>query len=243
MEPPVEKRNKFRIRVRPTRWNYLGVFFAMAGFILIMLTTVGGFSKRGQDLYFTKIDGGNVTITFGLLGYCIQENGSIKCDRDDTVKVSPNIEMIPGLLNDTYPFLFKDAETLDSDIYPTSVNQPYHDPKIFPASILALICGGCSIIIGLLKVLFYHRVQDEHLARSFFAWAAAVISLLLIALTSVKYDSSNDLLNLIYPHLNASLGPGIIMEGVAFASFFLSGLSYMEGCYSSDPTDEGYEIV
>ncbi|KAI9299603.1 hypothetical protein BJ944DRAFT_172146 [Cunninghamella echinulata] len=208
-----------------------------------MLSTVGGYSKTGQDLYFTKIHGNNITITFGMLGYCIQEKDTLQCIKDDTVKMNPNIETIPGLLNDTYPYLFTDAVTLDADAYPNSVSQPRHDPKIFPAAILAIICGGCSIIIGLLKVLFYHKVQDEHLSRSFFAWGAAVLSLLLIALTSVKYDEGNELLNLVYPHLNATLGPCTFMVGVSFAAFFLSGLSYMEGCYSSDPTDEGYEIV
>jgi hypothetical protein len=91
MDSPMveEKGRKFRIRVRPTRWNYIGVFLSMVGFILIFLCLVGGFTTSSKGIYFAKIKGSNVTATFGLLGYCTEQASQVTCHQDDAVKLMP----------------------------------------------------------------------------------------------------------------------------------------------------------
>ncbi|ORZ10204.1 hypothetical protein BCR42DRAFT_114191 [Absidia repens] len=148
---------------------------------------------------------------------------------------------VPSILNETYPSLFTDHVTLDEAIYPMSVAQPNHDPRIFAACVLGLICGGAAVAIGLAKITFYTYVHDASYLRGFCAMMAAVVSLLLVAETTLMYQSGIDSLNLLYPHLRATAGPGMTMMGIALMVFFLSSLSYMNGCLSRDTSDEGYE--
>ncbi|KAI8089143.1 uncharacterized protein BX664DRAFT_296659 [Halteromyces radiatus] len=246
MDSPMteEKGHKFRIRVRPTRWNYIGLILSLAGFILVSLCLVGGISSNGHSIHFVKIQGNNVTATFGLLGFCIEQNHELNCQRDDAVKLIPFAVTVPTVLNDTYPNLFTDAITPDSGVYPQTVAQPSHDPRILAASILCLICGGAAILIGLCKVVFYTHFQDESYTRGFCAMAASVMSLLLVAETVVMYQNGAAELNLIYPHLQATLGPGMTMIGISLLVFFLSSVAYLQGCFSSNGTsDKGYELL
>ncbi|ORZ13999.1 hypothetical protein BCR42DRAFT_329922 [Absidia repens] len=214
----------------------------MVGFILILLCLVGGFTSSSQGLHFAKIQGSNVTATFGLLGYCTEQASHITCQRDDAVKLMPFMETVPNILNDTYPNLFTDSETPDADVYPESVAQPNHDPRIMAACILCLICGGAAMAIGICKIVFYTRVQDESYTRGFCALGAAVVALLLVAETTVMYSNGIDFLNMMYPNLQATAGPGMILVGIAFMVFFLSSMAYLQGCFSNND-DEGYEML
>ncbi|KAI8327782.1 hypothetical protein BC941DRAFT_364360 [Chlamydoabsidia padenii] len=240
-----EKGRKFRIRVRPTRWNHIGVFLSLVGFILVLLCLVGGFTSSSKGIYFAKIQDANVTATFALLGYCVEQGtpSQIICQRDDAVRPIPFAVTVPNLLNDTYPHLFTDTVTLDSAVYPSSVAQPNHDPRIMAAGIICLICGGAAVAIGFCKIFFYTRVQDESYIRGFCSLGAAVVALLLVAETYVMYHNGVDMLNLLYPHLKATVGPGMPMIGISFLVYFLSSLAYLQGCFSSNGGDDGYEML
>lgn len=143
------------------------------------------------------------------------------------------------MFNETYPQLFTDEVELDQDLYPLAAPNPVHNPKVFAASVLCLLCSGAALVIGLLVIVMGYRFPDTHYSRGFFAWAAAVLALLLIAQSCVLYQNGAQMLNLTYPHLIASLGPGLPMIGVAFACFVLAGFAYLHGCFNKDEAIEG----
>ncbi|KAI8071410.1 hypothetical protein BC940DRAFT_234598 [Gongronella butleri] len=177
-----------------------------------------------------------------MFGYCVQQpQQPLQCIHDEQVKLIPFAATVPATLNGTYPWLFADANTLDSAVYPSSVAQPSHDPKIFAACILTLICSGCAFLIGIAKMVFYAHIEDESYTRGFFALGAAIFALLLVSETAVMYQAGVDMLNLTYPNLVASTGPGMIMIGMSFTALFLSSLAYLQGCMFS-PSD-GYEVL
>jgi hypothetical protein len=153
------------------------------------------------------------------------------------------VETVPNILNDTYPYLFTDAETPDSSVYPETVAQPTHDPRIFAACILCLICSGAAMVIGMCKILFYTHIQDASYTRGFLGVGASVLSLLLVAESTVMYKNGVNYLNLIYPNLQATEGPGITMIGISFMVLFLSSMAYLQGCFSSNDDTEGYEML
>ncbi|ORX51233.1 hypothetical protein DM01DRAFT_261874 [Hesseltinella vesiculosa] len=203
---------------------------------------VGGYSTASHGVYFAKIQSSNVTATFALFGYCVQEqNKPIHCVHDESVKLLPFAVTVANTLNDTYPYLFLNANTLDENVHPDSVAMPSHDPKIFAAIILTLLCSGCAFLIGIAKMIFYAHVEDESYTRGFFALGSAILALLLVAETTVMYQVGVDLLNLLYPNLVASAGPGIIMIGIAFAVLFLASLAYLQGCLFA--RNDGYEVL
>lgn len=110
---------------------------------------------------------------------------------------------------------------------------------------LCLLSGGGAWVVGALCMVFYRRFSDTHYARGFLAWGAAILALLLLAESSVMYQSGVSDLNTMYPHLVAEEGPGIPMIGVAFAIFVISGYTYLHGCFSdgdeeADLGDTGY---
>ncbi|KAI8330770.1 hypothetical protein BC941DRAFT_404470 [Chlamydoabsidia padenii] len=207
-----------------------------------MLCLVGGFQKESQLVNFAKIQGENVTASFGLLGYCLQEQQTgWTCYRDDAVKMIPFLVTVPNLMNDTYPHLFMDPVTLPEGVYPLAVAQPNHDPRILAGCIICLICGGAAVSLGVGKIVGY--VQDASYLRGFMAMMAAVVALLLVAETTIMYHGGVELLNLLYPHLYATEGPGITMVGISLLLFGLSSAAYLQGCLSNDNSDQGYEIL
>lgn len=152
-------------------------------------------------------------------------------------------ETVPNILNSTFPDLFSDETTLDEAVYPSSVAQPSHDPRILAAGIICLICSGAAVAIGFCKIIFYTHVQDKSYMRGFCALGASVIALLLVAQTYVMYHNGVEMLNLKYPNQQATEGPGMIMVGIAFMVFFLSSVAYLQGCFSSNGDNEGYEML
>ncbi|SAL98961.1 hypothetical protein [Absidia glauca] len=237
--PDEEKGQKLRIRLRPTRWTHFGLLLSLGGFILVLLCLAGGLQPVSQAIHFAKIQGENVTVTFGLLGYCLHGNAAgWTCHQDDAVKMIPFLVTVPTLLNDTHPSLFVDPVTLPEGVYPLAVAQPNHDPRIFAGCIICLICGGLAVALGAGKILWY--VQDTSYLRGFMAMMAAVVALLLIAETTIMYHGGVELLNLTYPHLLATEGPGITMMGTSLLLFGLSSAAYLQGCLSYEG---GYGMV
>ncbi|KAF7727640.1 hypothetical protein EC973_007298 [Apophysomyces ossiformis] len=150
--------------------------------------------------------------------------------------------MASTMLNDTYPRLLKDPIEQDASLNPLATPTPLHNPKIFPAGVLCLLCGGAALLIGIARTAFYRYVQDEHYSRGFLAWGASALSLLLVAQCSIMYQNGVQELNTVYPHLEATEGPGLPMIGVAFAAFTLAGFTYMHGCFAKDDVaiEDGY---
>lgn len=147
-------------------------------------------------------------------------------------------------LNDTYPRLFKDEIQQDESLNPGSASNPAHDPKIFPAAVLCLLCSAACLVFCFYRVMLPHKYQDEYYTRGFLAWGSAVLALLLTILSSVMYEDAVDQLNLTYPHLIASTGPGMAMIGCSFASFALAGYFLMRGWMSMESSDtDGYNPI
>ncbi|KAG0166253.1 hypothetical protein DFQ30_007412 [Apophysomyces sp. BC1015] len=220
------------------------MFFSLVGFILVLLCLVGCRSASGQSLYFAKITdrpAGNLTILYGLQGYCVLDK-TTNCVSDDGVMIVPFDVMVSNMLNATYPRLVEDAIEQDQNLNPLATPTPLHNPKLFPAIVMCLICGGAAFLIGVARTAFYRYVQDEHYSRGFLAWGSAVLSLLLVAECSVMYQNGVKELNVVYPHLEATEGPGRPITGVAFAAFAIAGYTYMHGCFAKDDVEieDGY---
>ncbi|KAI9492883.1 hypothetical protein BDB00DRAFT_764656 [Zychaea mexicana] len=234
--------------MRPSRRNYVGIFFSLVGFIFILLCLVGCRSNSGAKLYFAQLTerpAGTLSINVGWQGYCITDRGGItSCRTDDGVMMMPFDVTIPEKFNETFPELFTDEIEQDPDLNPASQPNPPHNPKIYPASVLCLLCGGAATLIGLVWAILYPRFQDQYYSRGFLAWGAAVLALLLVAQSSIMYENGVDQLNLVYPHLEAVRGPCLVLSGMAFACFAISGYTYLHGCFSKEEDEaalgEGY---
>ncbi|ORY95881.1 hypothetical protein BCR43DRAFT_441187 [Syncephalastrum racemosum] len=182
---------------------------------------------------------GPLTIYLGWQGYCIDDKSTTTCYSDDGVMMLPFEVTVAEKFNGTYPELFKDENA------PAEDPGPSHNPNIYAASVLCLLCGGGAWAVGALCMVFYRRFTDTHYARGFLAWGAAVLALLLLAESSVMYQSGVESLNTTYPHLIAAEGTGMPMIGVAFATFVIAGYTYLHGCFSegdeeADLGDTGY---
>ncbi|KAI8143879.1 hypothetical protein BJV82DRAFT_609747 [Fennellomyces sp. T-0311] len=237
-----EKKRRIVPQMRPSRRNYIGVFFSFIGFIFILLCLVGSRTPGSAKLHFAKLTerpAGTLTIYICWQGYCVTDRaGETHCKTDDGVMMMPFDTTITGLFNGTYPELFQDAVELDPDLYPGAQPNPPHNPKVYPAAVMCLLCGGAAMTIGLFWTALYPRFQDKYYSRGFLAWAAAILALLLVAQSSLMYENGVDELNLVYPHLEAEGGPCIVLTGVAFAAFAIAGYTYLHGCFSKEE-DEG----
>lgn len=81
--------------MRQGPYNALGLFFALTGFILVLLCSVGCLYPSGRGLYFTKVtdavapsNGSVVTAYYGWQGYCLQDQ-DLECFHDRSVMHVP----------------------------------------------------------------------------------------------------------------------------------------------------------
>jgi hypothetical protein len=146
-------------------------------------------------------------------------------------------------LNSTYPRLFTDEIEQNEDLNPGAKPNPPHDPKIFPAAVLCLLCSATLLVFCVMRIALPHRYQDEYYTRGFLAWGSAVLALLLVILSSVMYEEAIDQLNRTFPHLVASQGPGMAMIGCSFASFAISGYVLLRGAMTLDSDTDGYSPI
>lgn len=153
---------------------------------------------------------------------------------------------ISDQLNATHPNLFTDAIPQDQDLNPEAAPNPAHDPRIYPAAVICLVCSSVLLLLCVLRVALPRQYPDQHYYRGFLAAGCTVLSLLLIILSSVMYQDAVDQLNKEYPHLIAVDGPCMTMIGVAFACFFLAAYSLLRGSMSMDSNNtstEGYNPI
>ncbi|KAI7868697.1 hypothetical protein BDF14DRAFT_1789893 [Spinellus fusiger] len=238
-----EKPRRFAMRLEPSFVNYVGLLFSLTGCVLIALCLSANHTNASKDIYFLKITDNppsQVTVLYGWGAYC-EQTPQWQCVSDSSVMVVPFDVHVTARLNATYPSLFKDAVAQDSSLDPLAAPNPPHDPKISVAAILCLLCGGVGFALALTRAMFYRYYQDQYYSRGFLCWAAAVFALLLIAECTIMYGDAADELTVTYPHLVATQGPGLSMVGVAFASFVISGYSFMQGCFSKE--EEGYHSI
>jgi hypothetical protein len=140
-----EKGRKFRIRVRPTRWNHIGVFLSLVGFILILICLVGGFTSTGRGIYFAKVQNANVTATFGLFGYCTDQAATSKvvCQQDEAVKQIPFGKTLNHPSNLTMlgfsPFVFFDCSGNRTQHIEQHISRSFFGRNDFGRSRLSLV--------------------------------------------------------------------------------------------------------
>lgn len=144
-------------------------------------------------------------------------------------------------LNSSYPYLFTDPVSQDESLNPGSIPTPAHDPKIYPAAVLCLLGSAYLLVLCFMRVCTPHRYQDEYYTRGFLAAGSSVLALLLLVLSSIMYQNAITELNLEYPHLIASQGPGMTMIGACFAAFFLASYLLLRGCMSMEAGSSGTE--
>lgn len=89
-----EKKRKFKIRIRPSKRNYIGLFFSLVGFLLILLCLVGSRTASGKGLHFARLierPAGPLTIYIGWQGYCVEQGSTsnVECSTDDGVMMMP----------------------------------------------------------------------------------------------------------------------------------------------------------
>ncbi|KAI7903579.1 uncharacterized protein BX663DRAFT_485708 [Cokeromyces recurvatus] len=236
---------KFRLKKAP--FNYTGFFLSIIGFILTLLCLVGCKTSSSKGLYFVKVtnaekpvNGTSVSIYYGWQAYCIEDH-EVKCVSDRSVMIVPFDVSIVNQLNATYPSLFLDVIEQNDSLNPGASPNPPHDPKIFPAAVLCLICSAALLVLCVIRIILPGRYQDEYYSRGFLAWGASMFTLLLLILSSVMYQGAIKQLNLAYPHLIAIQGPGMAMIGFGFAAFTLAGFLLTRGCMSNEFSDtNGY---
>ncbi|GAA5794822.1 hypothetical protein HPULCUR_000169 [Helicostylum pulchrum] len=238
-----------KVNIRPGPFNAVGFFFSIAGFILVLLCLVGCLKPSGRGLYFAKVtnaaplaDGSSVAFYYGWQGYCVEDT-ELKCYADRSMMVVPFDVVITTQLNESYPELFTDPITQDEALNPASTPSPAHDPKIYHAAVLCLICSSVLLGLCLLRTCSPYSYQDEYHSRGFLASGATVLALLLLILSSIMYENATEQLNLEYPHLIASIGPALTMIGVGFACFTIAAYSLLRGCMTTDSSSEGYSPI
>lgn len=87
-----EKQRKFKIRIRPSKRNYIGLFFSLVGFLLILLCLVGSRTGSSKGLHFARLTerpAGPLTIYVGWQGYCVEQSSDVECRTDDGVMMMP----------------------------------------------------------------------------------------------------------------------------------------------------------
>ncbi|KAF1801707.1 hypothetical protein V8B55DRAFT_1473341 [Mucor lusitanicus] len=239
---------KFHFKQGP--FNVTGLSLTIIGFVLAMLCLVGCQRPSGRGLYFAKVtdaqkpaDGNPVSVYYGWQGYCI-EDAKLDCYSDRSVMLVPFDTAIVNHLNGTYPRLFTDEIQQDADLNPGAAPNPSHDPKIFPAAVLCLLCSAACLVFCFYRVLTPHKYQDEHYTRGFLACGSAILALLLTILSNVMYQDAVEQLNMAYPHLTASTGPGMPMIGCSFAAFSLASYFLLRGCMSMESSStDGYNPI
>ncbi|KAK4513664.1 L-serine ammonia-lyase [Mucor velutinosus] len=239
---------KFHFKQGP--FNVTGLCLAIIGFVLVMLCLVGCQTPSGRGLYFAKVtdaqtpaDGNSVSVYYGWQGYCI-EDVKLECYSDRSIMIVPFDTAIVSQLNSTYPRLFTDEIQQDADLNPGAAPNPSHDPKIFPAAVLCLLCSSACLVFCFYRVLTPHKYQDEHYTRGFLASGSAILALLLTILSNVMYQDAVEQLNMTYPHLIASTGPCMPMIGCSFAAFFLASYFLLRGCMSMESSStDGYNPI
>lgn len=211
---------------------------------MTLLCLIGCQTTGLKGLYFAKVTDGSVTMSayYGWIGYCIQDS-NLECYRGDDVLVVPLDVSISDSLNATYPQLFQDEITQDEDLNPGSAANPPHNPKIYPAAVMCLICSASLLVLSVYRIYKPQQYLDEHYTRGFLAAASTVLALLLLALSSVMYQNAIEQLNETYPHLVATQGPCMIMIGMAFACFFLASIALLRGVMRMDSDPEGYSAI
>lgn len=239
-----------RFRMRQGPFNGIGFLFSLAGFILVLLCLVGCLAPSGRGLYFAKVSDASgdkaFSAYYGWQGYCLEEQGQTTCFTDRELLVVPLDVAISDQLNATHPNLFTDAIPQDQDLNPEAAPNPAHDPRIYPAAVICLVCSSVLLLLCVLRVALPRQYPDQHYYRGFLAAGCTVLSLLLIILSSVMYQDAVDQLNKEYPHLIAVDGPCMTMIGVAFACFFLAAYSLLRGSMSMDSNNtstEGYNPI
>ncbi|KAI8988308.1 hypothetical protein BDF20DRAFT_814475 [Mycotypha africana] len=241
-----------RFHLRKGLVNYVGLCLSIIGFILTVLCLAGCLKPSSYGFYFAKItdaeassDGSFVSIYFGWQAYCVQEsNQPMACYNDRSIMVVPFDVSVSNQLNETYPRLFIDKVEQDEALNPGASPNPPHDPKIYPAAVLCLICSAILLVCCLYRVTYPSRYQDEYFTRGFLALVSAVFALLLVILSTVMYSDAVDQLNRAYPHLQATEGTGLPMIGCAFAAFTIAGFILLRGCMSIDSNDnDGYSPI
>ncbi|KAI9319806.1 hypothetical protein BX666DRAFT_1916482 [Dichotomocladium elegans] len=238
----------FVFRLRPSRRNYLGLLLVLTGFLLILLCLIGSRTSTDKGLHFARLTerpAGSLAIYAGWQGYCIERSvGDISCYSDSRIMTMPFDVTVVNMFNGTFPALFQDPAEQDSDLNPMALPNPPHDPKIYPASVLCLLTSGASVAAGIVFVLRYPRYQDKYFSRGFLAWGSAVLALLLLAQSTLMYQNGVKELNLVYPHLEAVVGPNLTLVGVAFACFAVAGYLLLHDVFKSSDEEsalgEGY---
>ncbi|KAI9247220.1 hypothetical protein BY458DRAFT_590886 [Sporodiniella umbellata] len=233
----------FRFKKEP--YDKTGLLFGLTGFLLTLLCLIGCQTSGAKELYFAKVadESGNLTAYYGWVGYCVDEKGSTVCDRGSELLVVPLDVAISDQLNSTHPELFKEPVSQDNALNPGSAPNPPHNPRIYPAAVMCLLSSSLLLALGAYRVYKPQNYLDEHYTRGFLAAASTVFGLLLIALSSVMYQNAIEQLNLTYPHLTASQGPGMPMIGMAFACFFLASIALLRGVLRFDSEPEGYNAI
>ncbi|KAI8993310.1 hypothetical protein BDB01DRAFT_716149 [Pilobolus umbonatus] len=206
--------------------------------------------KGTRGLYFAKVANRDssvdaVSVFYSWQGYCIKEEEYV-CHSGKGVMVVPFDIYVVNSLNQTYPLLFTDRVSQDESLNPGAAPNPPHDPKIFPASVLCLLCSAALLTLCVLRIVAPFKYQDIYYTRGFLACGSAVFALLLLILSTVMYNSAIEQLNVAYPHLIATEGPCMPMIGVAFMCFALAGFVLLRGSMSlesSGSNDEGYSAI
>ncbi|KAI8058952.1 uncharacterized protein B0P05DRAFT_575021 [Gilbertella persicaria] len=149
--------------------------------------------ENTESLYFLKLDDlshQSLAITFGLFSYCVQENDKIQRSVNDAVMTVPFEFEVIHLLNSTYPQLFADQNTIDTDLNSGGEETVPHDPKMYAAFVLCLMSSGTCLALSIYKFLERNKVhgyQDIYFSRGFLTLSAALLALLLITLSSTMY--------------------------------------------------------
>lgn len=146
-------------------------------------------------------------------------------------------------MNSTYPRLFTNETQQDQDLNPGARPDPPHDPKIYPAAVLCLLCSATLSVFCVMRIAVPLRYQDEYYTRGFLACGSAVLALLLILLSSVMYQNAIYQLNLSFPNLVATQGPCMTMIGCSFASFAIAGCLLLRGAMNLDSDADGYSPI
>ncbi|KAJ2957936.1 hypothetical protein NQZ79_g6396 [Umbelopsis isabellina] len=135
--------------------------------------------------------------------------------------------------------MFANQVSMDSGTQPLFEATPLHNPQIVAAGFLCLICSLGAALIVILR-LTTRKVVDRGQARGFLSLCGAALSMIMLALVSMLYDSGEQILNLEFPNISAETGNGKSLVGITFGLLFVAAGILLRGCLDDNSSDAGY---
>ncbi|OZJ03503.1 hypothetical protein BZG36_05054 [Bifiguratus adelaidae] len=168
---------------------------------------------------------------FGLDGYCVAQDGSVNCQYHDFVSMTPFDINVSSYLNDTHPYLFSNPNSPNPALHPEVTSNPPHQTGFFFALSVCFILSSLAICLAVCRQLPHLHYTDRYYTRGFLCLLSALFAALSYGLVAIHIHYGVNSLNLTYPNLVATVGPGQDLQIIAMAFLLVASWGFLKGCW------------